>query len=118
MLQVPKPSKEYQVVVEYESSEFNRLAKLDATELDTAQKFHLAKEMSEILINLSSHSGRRIHDCALVEPNCFVFDTKAGWNDAKIDLFYLAVLTNMDVSDEFNESLTTENDLIVPAAES
>ena len=33
-----------------------------------------------------------------LDPHCFVFDTKAGsWNDAKIDLFYLAVVTEMYV---------------------
>ena len=35
--------------------------------------------------------------CTALEPTCFVFDTKAGWNDAKIDLFYLAIITDMDI---------------------
>ena len=61
------------------------------------QKQHLAKELSEILINVSSHSGQRIKNCTLLHPDCFVFDTNAGWNDAKIDLFYLAVVSELDV---------------------
>ena len=105
---MPKPSRDYQVVVEYDSSEFNRLVKLDSTDLTGAQRNHLAKELSEILINLSSHSGRRIQDCALLDPHCFVFETKSGWNDAKIDLFYLATVTNMDIDEDYAESVTTE----------
>ena len=48
---------------------------------------------------MSSHSGSRILNCTALEPTCFVFDTKTGWNDAKIDLFYLSVITGMDVKE-------------------
>ena len=89
----------YTLRVEYEAHEFNRLSKIDDPDsnLDRAQKQHLAKELSEILINISSHSGSRIKNCQLLDPQCFVFDTKTGWNDAKIDLFYLAVVSELDV---------------------
>lgn len=33
----------------------------------------------------------------MLDPDCFVFDTKTGWNDAKIDLFYLAIVSELDV---------------------
>ena len=58
----------------------------------------MAKELSEILINLSSHGGSSILKCTAFEPTCFVFDTKSGWNDAKVDLFYLAIITDMDIT--------------------
>ena len=95
-----KLGNEYQVVVEYESYEFNRLSKIlvDTNPLSNQQKGHMAKELSEILINLSSHSGSRIINCTALEPACFVFDTQTGWNDAKIDLFYLTVVSNMDIN--------------------
>ena len=88
-------------MVEYDAHEFNRLSKVDnpKVNLSQMQKNHLAKELSEILINLSSHSGSRIHKCMLVDPNSFVFDTKTGWNDAKIDLFYLTVVSDMRVTE-------------------
>lgn len=35
----------------------------------------------------------------LVDLNSFVFDTKTGWNDAKIDLFYLTVVSDMRVTE-------------------
>ena len=57
----------------------------------------MSKELSEILIKISSHSGHRIQNCTVLDPDCFVFDTKTGWNDAKIDLFYLAVVSDIDV---------------------
>ena len=69
----------------------------------------MAKELSEILINLSSHSGSRILNCTTLEPTCFVFDTKTGWNDAKIDLFYLAAITGMDVREGQPAGATTED---------
>lgn len=33
----------------------------------------------------------------MLDPHCFVFDTKTGWNDAKIDLFYLAAISELDI---------------------
>ena len=47
----------YRIVVEYKSYEFNRLSRLELHLLTQAQRRHLAKELSEILINISSHSG-------------------------------------------------------------
>ena len=55
---------------------------------------------------MSSHSGGRIQNCSLVEPHCFVFDSKSAWNDAKVDLFYLTVLTDMDVAGAYEETTT------------
>ena len=71
------------------------------------QKTHLAKELSEILINISSHSGSRITNCKVLDPSCFVFDTQTGWNDAKVDLFYLSVVSEMDIIE--SESKSDEN---------
>ena len=47
-------------------------------------------------------------NCTALEPTCFVFDTKTGWNDAKIDLFYLATISGMDVK----ERATTSADIL------
>ena len=77
-----------------------------------SQKSHLAKELSEILINISSHSGSRIVNCTALEPACFVFDTQTGWNDAKVDLFYLSLVSDMDIivtNEEAKSSITEEH---------
>ena len=34
----------------------------------------------------------------VLDPDCFVFDSQRGWNDAKIDLFYLTVVSAMQIS--------------------
>lgn len=56
------------------------------------------------MINISSHSGSKISNCQVLDPSCFIFDTQTGWNDAKVDLFYLSVVSEMDIIESESKS--------------